>query len=185
MAEIRNMLNDVEILISKEELEKKIKELGEKITQDYKDKDLLLVGVLRGSAIFYADLAREIDLPLHMNFIAASSYGSGTVSSGAVRINYDLDEDIAGKNVVIVEDIIDTGLTLKYLVETLQARNPASIKTCALLDKPERRKVEFTCDYTGFVIPDEFVVGYGIDYDNRYRNLDFVAILKREVYENK
>ena len=178
-----DLMKDVEkVLYTKEQLAQKVQEMGRQITQDYRGKNLLTVGILRGATVFYADLVRAIDLPLHMNFMAVSSYGMSAQSSGAVRINYDLEEDVTGKDVLIVEDIIDTGLTMKYLYENLIARNPVSVKTCCLLDKP-KRKVEFTCDYTGFHVPDEFIVGYGIDYAEKYRNLDCVCYLKREVYE--
>jgi hypoxanthine phosphoribosyltransferase len=180
----RMMENDVDrILINEEELKKRIPELGRRIAADYAGRELLMVCILRGAAVFYADLARAINLPLHMNFMAVSSYANAVESSGAVRIFYDLNEDISGKDVLIVEDIIDTGLTLKYLCENLHARKPASLKTCCLLDKPARRKVDFTPDYIGFEVPDEFIVGYGIDYAESYRNLPYIAALKREVYE--
>ena len=176
--------NDIEqILINEEDLGKRVQELGKQIAADYADKELLMVCILRGAAVFYADLARAIDLPLHMNFMAVSSYANAAESSGAVRIYYDLNEDIKGRDVLIVEDIIDTGLTLKYLCENLAARRPASLKTCCLLDKPARRKVDFSPDYIGFEVPDEFIIGYGIDYAEGYRNLPYIASLKHEVYE--
>lgn len=175
---------DIEkILIDKTRLKRKIRELGEKITSEYNKKELLMVCVLRGAAVFYADLARAIDLPIHMSFMAVSSYGKSTETSGAVRIAYDLNEDIRGKDVLLVEDIVDTGLTMKYITESLAARKPATLKTCCLLDKKARRMVGFTPDFTGFEVPDEFIVGYGIDYAERYRNLPYIAVLKREVYE--
>ncbi|WP_372995132.1 hypoxanthine phosphoribosyltransferase [Lutispora sp.] len=177
------MNNDIlKVLITKEELEQKVKELGQMITKDYKDKDLMIVGVLKGCVIFLSDLIREIDLPLTMDFMVVSSYGSSTKSSGVVRIIKDLEKDIAGKDVLIVEDIVDTGLTLNYLVDYLKSRNANSVKICTLLEKPDRRKAEVEMEYVGFRIPDEFVVGYGLDYAEVYRNLPFVCILKPEVY---
>ena len=176
--------DDIEkILIDETQLIKRIQEIGKQITEDYKGKQLLMVGILRGAAVFYADLARSVELPLHMNFMAVSSYGNASETSGAVRIYYDLNEDIKGQDVLIVEDIIDTGLTLKYLCDNLKARKPSSLKTCCLLDKPARRKVDFTPDYIGFEAPDEFIIGYGIDYAEMYRNLPYIAALKREVYQ--
>ncbi len=177
------MINDLkEILFSSEQLMARIKELGEKISNDYKDKEILMIGVLRGAAIFMADLARAISVPVALDFMAVSSYGLSTSSSGVVRILKDLDEDMEGKHVLIVEDIIDSGLTLKYLLENLKSRNPASIKICTLLNKPSRRKVDVEIAYNGFTIPDYFVVGYGLDYAERYRNLPFIGVLKPEVY---
>ncbi|MCL5257159.1 MAG: hypoxanthine phosphoribosyltransferase [Chloroflexi bacterium] len=177
------MFEDVErVLISEEEIQQKIKELAVLITEDHRGKDLLLVGVLRGALVFMVDLARAIELPLSMDFMAVSSYGASTESSGVVRITKDLEMSIEGKHVLIVEDIIDSGLTLAYILEGLKARNPASLRVCALLDKEDRRKVALPVDYTGFVIPDEFVVGYGLDYRQRYRNLRCIAVLKPEAY---
>ncbi|KPU26603.1 hypoxanthine phosphoribosyltransferase [Caloranaerobacter sp. TR13] len=172
-----------QILIESDELQKRIKELGEEITKDYKDKDLVVICVLKGAVLFMSDLCKNIDIPLSMDFMAVSSYGSSTQSSGVVRILKDLDSSIEGKDVLIVEDIIDTGLTLSYLVENLKSRGPRSVKICTLLDKPERRKVEVKVDYIGFTIPDEFVVGYGLDFNEKYRNLPYVCVLKEEVYE--
>lgn len=177
------MKNDIlKVLISKDELEAKVKELGQMITRDYKGKDLMVVGVLKGCVLFLSDLIREIDLPLTMDFMVVSSYGSSTKSSGVVRIIKDLEKDIAGKDVLIVEDIVDTGLTLNYLVDYLKSRNANSVKICTLLEKPDRRKVEVDLEYVGFHIPDEFVVGYGLDYAEVYRNLPFVCVLKPEIY---
>ncbi|MGH2277473.1 hypoxanthine phosphoribosyltransferase, partial [Streptococcus uberis] len=150
--------------------EKKVKELGEEITKDYQGKELMLVGILKGAAIFMADLARNIKIPVTMDFMAVSSYGNSTKSSGVVRIIKDLDSNVEGKHILIVEDIIDTGLTLGYLTDNLKKRGASSVRICTLLDKPERRKVNVPVDYRGFVIPDEFVVGYGIDYAEKYRN---------------
>lgn len=179
------MQNDIkEILISEEKLKEKIKELGKQIERDYKDKDLLVVCVLKGAVLFLSDLIREINLPLSIDFMAVSSYGNATKSSGVVRIIKDLEKDIQGKDLLIVEDIVDSGLTLSYLIENLKSREPRSVKLCTLLDKPERRKVDVSIDYTGFVIPDEFVVGYGLDFAEVYRNLPYVCVLKPEVYSN-
>ena len=177
--------NDVAgILFNEEQLNKRVKELGEQITEDYKDEDCLIaVGILRGSVVFLADLIRNIDLHTELEFMAVSSYGASTKSSGAVKINKDLDVDIAGKNVIIIEDIIDSGITLTYLKELLLKRNPKSLKICTLLNKPDRRKADIVPDYVGFDIPDEFVIGYGLDYASRYRNMPYVGILKREIYE--
>lgn len=178
------MKNDVKsVLYSEELLASKVAELGAKITEDYMGKELLVIGVLKGANIFLSDLVRKIDLPVKLDFIAASSYGSSTESSGVVRILKDLDYSIEGKHVLIVEDIIDTGLTLHYLLDNFKARNPKSVSVCTLLDKPERRKVEIDVAYVGFDIPDEFIVGYGIDYAEKYRNLPYIATLKPEVYE--
>ncbi len=177
------MKNDIlDVLITEEELREKIKELGKIITEDYKDKDIMLVGVLKGCVLFLSDLSREIKLPLSMDFMVVSSYGNSTKSSGVVRIIKDLEKDIAGKDVLIVEDIVDTGLTLNYLVDYLKSRNANSVKVCTLLEKPDRRIANVRMDYVGFHIPDEFVVGYGLDYNEIYRNLPFVCVLKPEVY---
>lgn len=170
------------ILIDGDRIQEKVRELAAEITEDYHDKDLVLVGVLRGALVFMVDLARAIQLPLAMDFMAVSSYGASTESSGVVRITKDLDLSVEGKHVLIVEDIIDSGLTLAYILEGLRARNPASLRICALLDKHERRKVDLNLDYVGFVIPDEFVVGYGLDYGQLYRNMSCVAVLKPEAY---
>jgi len=178
------MKNDIKsVLYSEEVLAAKVQEIGEKITADYLGKDLLVIGVLKGANIFLGDLVRKIDLPVQLDFIAASSYGASTESSGVVRILKDLDYSIEGKHVLIVEDIIDTGLTLHYLLDNFNSRNPESLAVCTLLDKPERRKVNIDVAYVGFDIPDEFIVGYGIDYAERYRNLPYIATLKPEVYE--
>ncbi len=171
------------ILISEEELENKVKALGAKITADYKNKDLLLVCVLKGAVIFVSDLMRTIDLPLDIDFMAISSYGSNTKSSGVVRILKDLNASIEGRHVLIVEDIIDSGLTLSYLVDNLKSRGPASVEICTILDKPDRRVADLEIKYTGFQVPDEFVVGYGLDYAEKYRNLPYIAVLKEEIYQ--
>jgi hypoxanthine phosphoribosyltransferase len=164
-------------LIEEEALQARIRELGAEISRDYTGKDLLLVGVLKGAVFFMADLMRELTIPCEIDFMAISSYGAGTDSSGVVRILKDLDLNIAGRNVLVVEDIIDSGLTLSYLVRTLSARKPASVEICALLTKPERREVDVPVRYIGFEIPNEFVIGYGLDYAERYRNLPHVAVL--------
>lgn len=173
-----------EILIAEDVLQSKVKELGAKITEDYKDSDLLLVCVLKGAVIFVSDLMRNIDLPLDIDFMAISSYGTNTQSSGVVRILKDLNTAIEGRHVLIVEDIIDSGLTLSYLVDNLKSRRPASVEICTILDKPDRRKTNLEIKYTGFQVPDEFVVGYGLDYAEKYRNLPYIAVLKEEIYSN-
>ncbi|MBP2634282.1 MAG: hpt [Firmicutes bacterium] len=179
-----NMMDDLEkILFSEEELANRIKELGEAITKDYAGKEILMIGVLRGAVIFMADLARSINLPVAIDFMAVSSYGASTSSSGVVRILKDLDEDVENKHVLIVEDIIDSGLTLNYLMDNLWSRKPASIKICTLLNKPDRRKADVPIAYNGFTIPDYFVVGYGLDFAEKYRNFPFIGVLKPEAYE--
>lgn len=178
------MKNDIEeILISKQELDEKLKSMGKQISKDYEGKDLLLIGVLKGAFIFLADLMRNIDIPVEVDFMAVSSYGSSTESSGVVRILKDLDSDIKGKDVLVVEDIIDTGLTLSYLIQNLKSRGARSVSVCTLLDKPDRRKAEVGLKYKGFDIPDKFIVGYGLDYAQKYRNLDQIYILKEEAYK--
>ncbi len=172
-----------EILISEDQIQQKVKELGKQITRDYKGKDPILVGVLNGAVIFMADLMRCIDIPVEIDFMAVSSYGVSTESSGIVRILKDLDKSIEDRHVIVVEDIIDTGLTLKYLTTLLKDRKPRSIRLCSLLDKPERRKIDIDIDYKGFSIPDEFVVGYGLDFKEKYRNLPYICVLKPEVYQ--
>lgn len=177
------MNNDLqEILISEAEIRARVAELGRTITTDYAGKEVVLVGILKGALPFFADLMRGVDLPLSFDVMAVSSYGASTKSSGTVRIVKDIDLDIEGKDVIIVEDIVDTGLTLNYLVENLRARKVASLKICTLLDKPSRRKAAVTPDYNGFEIPDVFVVGYGLDYAERYRNLPYIGVLKESVY---
>lgn len=177
-----NMIDDVEkVLFSEAELKQRISELGAEITKDYAGKEIMMIGVLRGAVLFMGDLARAVKVPVALDFMAVSSY-VGTNSSGVVRILKDLDEDIKDKHVLVVEDIIDSGLTLKYLLENLKSRNPASIKLCTLLNKPERRKVDVHIDYNGYDVPDYFVIGYGLDYNERYRNLPFIGILKPKVY---
>lgn len=178
------MNNDIqEILFTEEQLAAKVKELGERITRDYNGMELLVVVILKGSVIFAADLLREIKKHVEIDFIAVSSYGSGTKSSGIVKIIKDLNNPIEGKNVLIIEDILDSGRTLSNLTEILKTRKPKSVEICTLLNKPDRREAEVETRYSGFDIPDEFVVGYGLDYDEKYRNLPYIGILKREVYE--
>ncbi len=177
------MENDIkEILITEEQIKARTKELGELITEKYRGKDLVVIGVLKGCVMFLSDLVREIKLPLTMDFMVVSSYGTSTKSSGVVRIIKDLEKDIQGKDVLIIEDIVDSGLTLSYLMEYLKSRNANSVSVCSLLDKPERRKAQVDIDYIGFTIPDEFVIGYGLDYAEVYRNLPYVCVLKPEVY---
>ncbi|MGE5508801.1 MAG: hypoxanthine phosphoribosyltransferase [Chitinophagales bacterium] len=169
-----------EILITSDQIAAKIRELGETISRDYAGQDLLLVGVLKGAVIFLSDLLRSITIPVSIDFMAVSSYGAATKSSGIVRIQKDLDESIEGRHLLVVEDIMDTGLTLHYMLENLASRRPASIKVCALLDKPSRRQIEVPLHYRGFSIEDKFVVGYGLDYAEKYRNLPFIGVLKPE-----
>lgn len=177
------MHQDIEsVLMSEETLRKRVCELGEAISHDYAGKEVLMVGVLRGAFVFMADLARAITIPLAIDFMAVSSYGASTSSSGVVRIIKDFDENVEGKHILIVEDIIDSGLTLKYLYNQILSRKPASVRICTLLDKPERRKTDVPVDYNGFSIPDAFVVGYGLDYAERYRNLPYIGVLKPSVY---
>ena len=171
------------ILLTEEQLREKVSELGARITEDYRGKKPLFLGVLNGCFVFMADLMRSVDLPCSLDFMAVSSYGSGTTTTGAVRITRDLGRDIEGEDVIIVEDILDSGVTLHYLRDYLTRRRPASIRIVALLDKPERRKADVKADYFGFTVPDEFLVGYGLDYAERYRNLPYIGILKPEVYE--
>jgi len=170
------------IVFTDEEIHRRIKELGQEITKEYAGKTLLIIGVLKGCFVFLADIARQIDLDCEIRFLTASSYGFSSVTSGEVRIDRDIDFDVEGKDVLIMEDILDSGNTLTALRAFLARHKPASLKTCTLLDKPERREVPITADYTGFRCPNEFVVGYGLDYGERYRNLPYVAVLKPEVY---
>ena len=173
-----------DVLIPGEEIQAKLRELGERITEDYVGRDLVLVGVLKGAFVMMADLSRYIRLPLQFDFMAVSSYGAATKTSGVVRIMKDLDHEIAGRHVLLVEDIVDSGLTLQYLLRNLRARKPASLEVCALLLKSEVQQVDLDIRYRGFDIPPDFVVGYGLDYAERYRNLPFVATLRPEVYES-
>ena len=167
-----------EILVQADDLQHRIEQLGAQITEDYRGRDLLLVGVLKGAVFFLADLMRHIEVPCEVDFMAVASYGSATESSGVVRILKDLDMAIEDRHVLIVEDIVDSGLTLQYLLRSLQARNPASLEVCALLTKPARREVDLPARYVGFEIPDRFAIGYGLDHDEKYRNLPFVAALQ-------
>jgi hypoxanthine phosphoribosyltransferase len=166
-----------DVLIGADELQARIRELAAEISRDYADRDLLLIGVLKGAVFFLGDLMRQLTVSSECDFMAISSYGSGTESSGVVRILKDLDASIEGRNVLVVEDIVDSGLTLSYLLRTLEARGPKSLEVCALLTKPSRREVDLACRYVGFEIPNRFVIGYGLDYDERYRSLPFVAVL--------
>jgi hypoxanthine phosphoribosyltransferase len=167
-----------EILVQPDELAHRVRELGREISRDYSGRDLLLIGVLKGAVFFLADLMRHIEVPCEVDFMAVSSYGSSTDTSGVVRILKDLDAPLEGRDVLIVEDIVDSGLTLQYLMRTLQTRGPSSLEVCALLTKPERRLVEMPARYVGFEIPDKFAIGYGLDYAERYRNLPYVATLQ-------
>lgn len=179
------MHNDVErILISEEELKAKVAELGKQISEDYRGKPLLLVCILKGSVVFMADLMRAIDIDCKIDFMSMSSYYYGTKSSGQVRIVLDLNKPVQDYDLLIVEDILDSGITLSYIKELLLPRKPRSIKICTLLDKPERRVADIKADYSGFSIPDEFVIGYGLDYDEKYRNLPYVGVIKPEAVKN-
>jgi hypoxanthine phosphoribosyltransferase len=168
-----------EILVGAEDLRQRVRELAEEISRDYEGKDLLMIGVLKGAVFFVSDLMRDLAVPVEVDFMAVASYGSATKSSGVVRILKDLDAAIEGRDVLIVEDIVDSGLTLQYLLRNLAGRNPASLEVCALLIKPERRKVELKTRYVGFEIPNRFAIGYGLDYEERYRNLPYVAALEQ------
>ncbi len=177
---------DIEqVLYTEEELRRRVKELGRQITADYAGREPMLVSVLRGSYIFMADLTRAVSLDVTVDFMAVSSYGAGTVSSGQVEIKKDLSDSIEGKDLIVVEDILDSGNTLYYMMDVLRARQPASIRICTLMDKPERRTKPITADYVGFTIPDAFIVGYGLDYAEKYRNLPYVGVLKPSVYDHK
>lgn len=180
------MINDdiKSVMISEEEIEEIVKNLGEKISEDYAGKELLLVVILKGSLIFAADLMRHITVPVKLDFMQASSYGSGMETSGVINIKKDLENDAAGKHILIIEDIIDSGNTLAKLKHILKDRGPASVKICSLLSKPSRREMEVEVEYIGLDIPDEFVVGYGLDFDEKYRNLPYIGILKPKVYAN-
>ncbi len=174
-----------EVLFTPEQVSARVSELGKQISADYAGKDLVLIGILKGAFVFLADLIRAVSIPLEVDFVAISSYGASTKTSGIVRIVKDLEESVEGKHVLIVEDIIDTGLTLKlsYIVENLKARKAASVRICTLLDKPCRRETDISADYAGFVIPDKFVIGYGLDYDGLFRNLPFIGVLREETGE--
>ena len=172
------------VLITEEQLAAKVAEMGAQISKDYQGRKLIILGVLKGSVVFMSDLIRSITVPVEMDFMAVSSYGAGVKTSGVVKILKDLDRLIAGYDVLVVEDILDSGMTLSYLTELLRERDPASIRIATLLDKPDRRKVDIKPDYVGFTIPDAFVVGYGLDYAELYRNLPYVGILSPSVYES-
>ncbi|MCX7569598.1 hypoxanthine phosphoribosyltransferase [Tumebacillus sp. DT12] len=172
-----------EILFTEEAVDARIREIGAEIARDYEGQDLLVIGILKGASLFMAELVKRIDMLVEIDFMAVSSYGKSSESSGVVRILKDLDKSIEGRHVLIVEDIIDSGLTLSYLKNLLEQRKAASVKVVSLLDKPERRKAEITADYLGFSVPDHFIVGYGLDYAERYRNLPYVGVLKPEVYQ--
>lgn len=174
----------MDVLITKEQIEARVRELGRQIAADYSGKDLTVIGILKGSVLFMADLIRAIEMPLYIDFMSVSSYGASTTSSGNVRILKDLDSSISGRHVLIVEDIIDSGLTMQYLLNNLASRGAASLRVCTLLDKPERRLTPVTADYTGFSVPNEFVVGYGLDYNQLYRNLPEIGVLHPEIYTN-
>jgi hypoxanthine phosphoribosyltransferase len=182
-----DLVNDVaEVLVTEEQIQAKVRELGLRLAEDYADTELTLVSVLKGALPFMADLMRAMPIPVQIDLMEVSSYGgTNTESSGLVRILKDLSSSISGRDVLIVEDIIDTGLTLNYLLRYLRGKNPKSLRICALLDKPARRLVEIPIDYLGFTIPDQFVIGYGLDYGEFYRNLPFIGVLKPEVYEHK
>lgn len=181
---MNTMNQDIDhILVSEEQLQAKVAELGAAISRDYAGKDLLLVSILKGSVVFMADLMRAITIPCAIDFMVVSSYGgANTSSTGLVKIVKDLDQDLTGKDVLIVEDILDTGITLSHLVPMLEMRRPNSVRLCTILSKPSRRQADIEPDYLGFEVPDEFVVGYGLDYDEKYRNLPFVGVLKPDVY---
>lgn len=178
------MTKDIkEILLTEEQITNKVKEIGKAISEDYKGKDLIIVGILKGSVIFASELIKNISIPCEIDFMAVSSYGNSTETSGVVRILKDLDHGIEGKDIIIVEDIIDSGVTLDYLLKYLKARKANSIEIITLLTKPSRRMLDLDVKYCGFEVPDEFLVGYGLDYAERYRNLPYVGILKEEVYK--
>lgn len=180
-----NMQDDVlRVLLSTEQIQEKVAELGRAITEEYRGKNLLLVTVLKGAVVFLADLMRQIEVPAEIDFMVVSSYGSGVKSSGVVKIVKDLDVSLKGRDILIVEDILDSGMTLSYLKGILHDREPNSIRIVTLLDKPARRKADIKADYVGFEVPDDFVIGYGLDYDEKYRNLPYIGVLKPEVYSD-
>ncbi len=172
-----------EILLDEETIQNKVRELGQVLKTDYANLNPLVICVLKGAALFLGDLVKRMDFALELDFMATSSYGASTESSGEVRILKDLDRSVEGRHVLIVEDIMDSGLTLNYIIDTLKRRNATSVKVVTLLDKPERRSIDLTPDYCGFTVPDEFVVGYGLDYNEKYRNLPYIGVLRREIYE--
>jgi len=177
------MVNDFsEVLFKESEIKKKVTELGKILKHDYLDKNPVMICILKGGVVFLSDLIRSMDIPLQLDFFSVSSYGASTKSSGVVKIRKDIDTDVTNRDLIIVEDIIDSGLTLEYIINYLENHNPASIKICALLDKPDAHKTELKIDYLGFKIKNEFVVGYGLDYAEKYRNLPYIAVLKKEIY---
>lgn len=180
------MMNDdiAKVVFTEEQLKAKVKELGQQITTDYQDEqeEIFCVGILKGASVFYTDLVREINLPVKFDFMIASSYGNGTSTTGAVKILKDLDYDIEGKHLIVIEDIIDSGTTMNYLLKYFQKRGAKTVKLCSLLSKPSRRTVDVKIDYCGFEVPDEFIVGYGLDYAEVYRNLPYIGVLKPEIY---
>ena len=179
------MRDDIEsVLFSEETLADIVQTIGKRISEDYEGKNLLMISVLKGSVVFMADLMRAVTIPCSIDFMSVSSYGSGTKTSGVVKITKDLDINLEGYDLLVVEDILDSGLTLSYILELLQSRSPKSVKLCTLFDKPDRRTANIKADYVGTIVPDEFIVGYGLDYDEKYRNLPFVGILKPGVYTN-
>lgn len=169
---------NISIYLTEDEITERIKELGQQITKDYNNEPVLLVGILKGSVIFLSELAKRIDLPVTIDFMTVSSYGAQTASSGVINVKQDLSDSIEGKNVIIIEDIIDSGNTLNRLIQLLAVRNPKTLKLCTLLDKPSRRQVDIDVDYTGFIVPDKFIVGYGLDWDQKYRNLPYIGIVE-------
>ena len=173
-----------EVLIDEERIRTRVRELGEQISRDYAGEEVVLLCILKGACIFFADLARAMTVHIKMDFMGISSYGDAQKTSGIVRITRDMDTSITGRHVIIAEDIMDSGLTLSHLTRLLDARNPASLRICCLLDKPERRECEITPDYCGFIIPNKFVVGYGLDFAGKYRNLPYVGVLKPEIYKD-
>lgn len=178
-----NMMDDVkEILLTEQDIKARIRDLGDQISADYAGKDLVLVTILKGAVMFLSDLMRHITVPCEIDFMVASSYGASTSSAGVIKVLKDIDIPLSGRNILIVEDILDSGLTLSHIRSLLESRNPASVKIVTLLDKPARRTVDLRADYLGFEIPDKFVIGYGLDYDEKYRNLPFIGVLKPEVY---
>lgn len=176
-------VKNISVYLTEEQISERVKKMGEQISRDYGDEPVYLICILKGSMFFTCELAKRITSPVEIDFMSVSSYGAGTSSSGVVKIGKDLDTTIEGKNVLVIEDIIDSGRTLSYLLDVLKRRNPNSVKLCTLLDKPDRRVVDVDVEYTGFTIPDEFVVGYGLDYDEKYRNLPYIGVLKPCVYE--
>jgi len=180
------LANDIEeVLLSEDDIKSRVAELGEEISRDYQGKELMLVGILRGAFVFLADLIRSVSIPIETDFIAISSYGSSSTTSGVVRILKDLDDDIENKHVLIIEDILDTGLTLNYLVKNLTSRRPASLEVCSFIVKEGKQRVSIDLKYSGFTVPNTFVVGYGLDYAQKYRNVPFIGTLKRSVYESE